>query len=112
MTPEEHDDEPTRRTTLRLPTWLYDAVAERAEENRRSLNQEIAHCIMEQLSPCDLTLENKTRDQLLGFQAGFLLAVSSHPPEVEGVSREDVELVILTLVDHVRSRRGDTPDDS
>lgn len=110
MTPSEKDEEKTRRTTLRVPEWLYNAVATKADENRRSLNQEIMSALEAHIMPEDVDLANASRNQLLGFHVGAMVYASIDPPHVEGFTKEQVSEVIEGLVAHFRSYlRPDPP---
>ncbi|MCI5040022.1 MAG: hypothetical protein MRY81_10090 [Donghicola eburneus] len=112
MTPDQKDEQ-TKRTTIRLPEWLYDAVSSEADKHRRSLNQQIIVALCDHMAPREqnLELENKNRNQSFAFIAGTLLALSTSPPPIGDFTPKQVEEVLDGLVEFFRSHyRGEQLD--
>lgn len=105
MTSESNDGHALKRTTLRLPDFLYDEITEQAAKERRSLNQLIIEILFDFASGPKTEFREATRNQLLGMQVGMLLALDVEKIHVEGLSGHQKQALIDAVVDHIRSLR-------
>ena len=107
MTPEEEEGQRLKRTTVRMPDFLYDHLVRAASEQRKSLNQLIVDFLFDLTSEPNTTLREADRNQLLGMNVGVLLALDPSRIEADGLSDDEKLAVIYGTIDYLRSKRDD-----
>ncbi len=107
MTSESDEGLKLKRTTLRLPDFLYDHLAKEATKNRKSLNQLIVDFLFDYSSEPTALVRDANRNQMLGMQVGGLLALDPSRIEVDGLSDQEKQAVIYGIVDYLRAKRDD-----
>ena len=102
--PDREEDEKAKRTTIRLPVPLYDAMLAAADSHGKSLNQEIIDALWFHVTKPSFELEAASRRQMLDFVTGTIAGLSAFPPPVKGFTSAEVEAVLDALVEMLRGR--------
>lgn len=103
----EEEGQKLKRTTVRMPDFLYDRVAQMAVEERRSLNQLIIEILFDYISGPTTAFREANRNQLLGMNVGALLAIDASRIDAPGLSHEQKQEVIYGIIEYLRSKRDD-----